>query len=105
MSKLTLRFPKIAAALEKSVATNLPLSALPDLIKLRSKVKTNEMISVGFTPPDWISGYTDKRYNVLDFVKVKAAVKTIVKTPDVWIAEHPAVAAAGGTSDCWKITD
>ncbi len=61
VSKLTLRFPKIATALEKSVETNLPLSALPDLIKLRSKVKTNEMISVGFTPPDWIKGYNAKR--------------------------------------------
>jgi LCP family protein required for cell wall assembly len=105
VSELTLRFPKIASALEKSVATSIPVSALPDLIKLRSKVNSSEMIAVGFTPPDWISGYTEKRYNVLDFPKVKAAVQKIVKTPDVWIAEHPAVAAAGGTSDCWKITD
>ncbi len=89
VSKLTLRFPKIAGALQKSVETNLPLSALPDLIKLRSKVKTNEMISVGFTPPDWISGYNAKRYNVLDFVKVKAAVKTILNDPQAWIAAHP----------------
>jgi hypothetical protein len=58
---------------------------------------------VGFTPPDWISGYTEKRYNVLDFPKVKAAVQKIIKTPDVWITEHPAAVSAGGTSDCWKI--
>ena len=105
VSELTLRFPKIASALQKSVATSIPVSALPELIKLRSKVNASEMIAVGFTPPDWISGYTEKRYNVLDFPKVKAAVQKIVKTPDVWIAEHPAVAAAGGTSDCWKIAD
>jgi LCP family protein required for cell wall assembly len=105
VSKLTLRFPKIASALKKSVDTSIPISALPELIKLRSKVNASEMIAVGFTPPDWISGYTEKRYNVLDFPKVKAAVQKIVKTPDVWIAEHPAAVSAGGSSDCWKIAD
>jgi LCP family protein required for cell wall assembly len=106
VSRLTLRFPKIAAALEKNVKTNIPLDTLPDLIKLRSKVKTSNMITVGFTPPDWISGYTDKRYNILDFPKVKAAVKTILNDPDKWIADHPAVSTSGGSaSDCWRTSD
>jgi len=103
VSKLTLRFPKIASALQKSVATNLPLSALPDLIKLRSKVKTNEMIAVGFTPPDWIIGYNAKHTNVLDLVKVKAAVKTILNDPAAWVAAHPTAIANGGSSDCWRV--
>ncbi len=102
VSKLTLRFPKIASALEKSVKTNIPLDTLPDLIKLRSKVKTSDMITVGFTPPDWISGYVNGT-NVLDFPKVKAAVKTILNDPDQWIADHPAVATSGGASDCWTL--
>jgi LCP family protein required for cell wall assembly len=102
-SKLMLRFPQIAGALEKSVRTNMPVSALTDIIKLRSKVKTSNMITVGFTPPDWISGYTDKRYNILDFVKVKAAVKLILTNPDKWITDHPAVGTSGGASDCWKL--
>jgi LCP family protein required for cell wall assembly len=104
VAKLTLRFPKIASALEKSVSTSVPLSALPDLIKLRGKVKTNDMITVGFTPPDWISGYNSKRYNILDFPKVKAAVKTILNDPETWIEAHPTVSTSGGASDCWKIT-
>ncbi len=103
VAKLTLRFPKIAAALEKSVATNLPLSALPDLIKLRSKVKTNEMIAMGFTPPDWVSRYNAKGYNVLDVVKIKAAVKAILADPAAWAAAHPTAITNGGSSDCWKV--
>jgi anionic cell wall polymer biosynthesis LytR-Cps2A-Psr (LCP) family protein len=81
VSKLTLRFPKIASALQKSVNTNIPVSALPELIRLRSKVNASEMIAMGFTPPDWISGYTEKRYNVLDFPKVKAAVRRSSRLP------------------------
>jgi hypothetical protein len=104
VTKLTLRFPKIASALEKSVSTNVPLSALPQLIKLRSKVKTNEMIAVGFTPPDWISGYNAKRYSILDIPKVKAAVRTITTNPAQWVADHPSATASGGASDCWRVT-
>ncbi len=103
VAKLTLRFPKIAAALEKSVRTNIPLETLPELIKLRGKIKTSNMITVGFTPPDWVSGYVNGT-NVLDIVKIKAAVKTILTDPDKWIAEHPTVAETGGASDCWKTT-
>jgi polyisoprenyl-teichoic acid--peptidoglycan teichoic acid transferase len=105
VSKLTLRFPKIATALENNVKTNIPLDTLPDLIKLRSKVKTSNMITVGFVPPDWVSGYTDKRYNILDFPKVKAAVKTILNDPDKWIADHPVVSTGGSASDCWKTSN
>ncbi len=105
VTQLTLRFPKIAGAIEKSVRTNIPLSALPELIKMRSKVKTSNMITLGFTPPDWISGYTEKRYNVLDFPKVKAAVKAILNDPDQWIADHPTTTSDDGASSCWKISD
>ena len=104
VTKLTLRFPKIAGALEKNVRTNLPLSALADLIKLRSKVQTGNMIALGFTPPDWISGYVNG-LNVLDFPKVKAAVTSILEDPDGWIAAHPPTTATGGASECWKATD
>ena len=107
VSKLTLHFPQIASALEKNVRTNIPLDTLPDLIKLRSKVKTSNMITVGFTPPDWVSGYTDKRYNILDFPKVKAAVKTILNDPDKWIADHTPVStgSGGSASDCWRTSN
>ena len=102
VSSLTLHFPAIASALEKSVRTNIPLSALTDVIKLRSKVKTSNMITVGFTPPDWISGYANGS-NVLDFPKVKAAVASILADPDAWITAHTSPTTTGGASDCWKI--
>ena len=104
VTSLTLHFPKIASALENSVRTNVPLGALTDVIKLRSKVKTGNMITLGFTPPDWVSGYVNGT-NVLDFPKVKAAVKFILNNPDAWIAAHPAVTTTGGASDCWKVSN
>jgi LCP family protein required for cell wall assembly len=104
VTKLALRFPKIASALEKSVETNIPLKALPDLVKLRGKVKTGDMITVGFTPPDWISGYSARSYNVLDLPKVRAAVKTILNDPQAWIDAHPAATGTSGASNCWTVS-
>ena len=101
VGSLMLKFPKIAAAIQKNVETNIPVSALPELVKMRSKVETNEMISVGFTPPDWISGYNAVS-NVLDIPKIKAAVQTIITDPDSWIAAHPAATTAG-SGDCYKV--
>jgi LCP family protein required for cell wall assembly len=101
VAKLTLRFPKIAGALEKSVKTNLPLSALADLVKLRSKVTTSNMIALGFTPPDWTSGRING-LNVLNLPKVEAAVTSVLSDPDAWIAAHPPVSTSNGSSDCWK---
>jgi hypothetical protein len=66
-------------------------------------VKTNEMIAMGFTPPDWVSGYSAKGYNVLDFVKIKAAVEAVLADPAAWIAAHPTALTNGGSSDCWKV--
>ena len=58
------------------------------------------MIAVGFTPPDWTSGYVNG-LNVLDLPKVRAAVQTILNDPDGWIAAHPPAVPTSGSSECW----
>lgn len=102
-TKLTLSFPKLAAAIEKSVKTDIPVSALPELIKLRSKLETNEMISLGFVPPDYISGRSALGLNILDIPLIKKTVRAIIDTPDAWLKAHPASGPAG-SSECYKVT-
>ncbi len=106
VGELTLRFPKIASAIKKNLMTNLPIDALPTLIKLRSKLNTTEMISVGFVPPDYISGRTAERYPILDLAKVRQTVRTIIEQPDKWLAEHAPTSTPTGTSpnSCWQIS-
>ncbi|MCL5735535.1 MAG: LCP family protein [Actinobacteria bacterium] len=101
VSKLTLRFPKIAAAIKKNVKTNIPVDALPQLVRMRSKIKTNEMIAVGFSPPVYNISRSTQGTDVLDIPLIQKTVQTILESPDKWIAEHPAASKSG--SDCYKV--
>ena len=97
----TLKFPKIAAAIEKSVHTNIPVSALPQLIKMRNKVNAGQMISVGFTPPDYTTdGWGN---NIVDIPAVKKTVRAVINDPAGWIKAQPASTTAA-SSDCYKVT-
>jgi polyisoprenyl-teichoic acid--peptidoglycan teichoic acid transferase len=106
LGSLTLKFPKIAAALEKNVRTNIPADALPQLINLRGQIKTGEMISLGLGPPDYVSGQNAKRYNLPNIPAMKAAVKAIITNPAKWVADHTTSTgqtSAGTASDCYAV--
>lgn len=106
VAELTLRFPRIASAIKKNLRTDIPVDALPTLIKLRSKLNTESMISVGFVPPDYISGRTAERYPILDLAKVRQTVRTVLQHPEEWLAAHaPAPTSGASSNSCWKISD
>lgn len=99
LAKLTLSFPSIASALQKSVVTNIPTSALPQLISLRGKLKTTEMISLGLGPPDYVSGQNEHRYSIPNIPAMRNSVQAIIANPAQWIAEHP----TAGSKDCYMV--
>jgi LCP family protein required for cell wall assembly len=101
-SSLALRFPKIAAAIKKNVKTNIPLDTLPELIRMRGAIKTEQMIALGFTPPDWVTDKDATGHYAPDIPRITRAVQAILKNPDQWLADHPAFAAAG-SSDCYAV--
>ncbi len=99
---LTLRFPKIAAAIKKNVKTNIPLDALPDLIRLRSSIKTDQMIALGFTPPDWVTDRDATGHYSPDIPLITRTVAAILLDPDQWLADHKAFAGAAA-DDCYSV--
>lgn len=98
--ELLLRFPTLARVIKESMRTDLPIDRLQDLIKMRSDLKTDEMITVGFTPPKYRDGINEMGYNILDVELVQATVRQIIEHPEEVLASE------GGeeidTSDCWK---
>jgi LCP family protein required for cell wall assembly len=100
-TEMLLRFPKIVKAIQKSLHTDIPIERLQDLIRVRSKIKTADLITIGFTPPDFITGRNSLGYNILDLDLVRATVRKIIEHP----AEVRAAQESGSdvdTSDCWK---
>ena len=101
-AKLALKFPSIVSAVKKNVTTDIPLDALSSLVKIRGKLKTDNMIAVGFIPPDYITGHNSQGYNDLNLPFIHTTVDTIMNRPADWIAAHPTDVQNGGASDCWK---
>ena len=107
VTDLALKFPNIAGAIKDNLKTDIPIDSLAELIKVRAKVETDEMVAVGFTPPDYITGRNELGYNVLDLELVRATVRQVIDDPQAWLASHPANSQAGeeNPSDCWRVDD
>jgi polyisoprenyl-teichoic acid--peptidoglycan teichoic acid transferase len=102
VASLTLRFPKIAAAIKKNVKTNIPIDTLPDLIRMRRDIKTDRMIALGFTPPDWVFDRDATGHYSPNIRLITWTVEAILTDPDTWLKDNPASAAAG-SDDCYAV--
>jgi LCP family protein required for cell wall assembly len=101
-AEMLLKFPKIVRAIQKSLKTDIPIDRLQDLIRVRSKIKSDKLITVGFTPPDFITGRNSMGYNILDLKLVQATVRKIIERPaEARAAQDPDTNV--DAADCWKI--
>ncbi|MGA7272555.1 MAG: LCP family protein, partial [Acidimicrobiia bacterium] len=73
--------PALLDTIQANVTTDIPLSALPDLIKLAGKVDATGALAVGFDPPDWISGRVGPGFPVPDVEKIRQAVALAIADP------------------------
>jgi LCP family protein required for cell wall assembly len=107
VTDLALKFPDIVGAIKDNLKTDIPIDSLAELIKVRAKVNQDEMVAVGFTPPDYITGRNELGYNILDLELVRSTVQQVIDDPQAWLASHPANSQAGeeNPSDCWKVDD
>ncbi len=107
VTDLALKFPDIVGAIKDNLKTDIPIDRLADLIRVRSKVETDEMIAVGFTPPDYITGRNQLGYNILDLELVQSTVRQVIEDPQAWAVAHPPDPedALSSPSDCWEVDE
>jgi len=107
VTDLALKFPDIVGAIKDNLKTDIPIDSLAELVKVRAKVDQDEMVAVGFTPPDYITGRNELGYNILDLELIRSTVQQVINDPQAWLASHPANSQAGeeNPSDCWKVDD
>jgi LCP family protein required for cell wall assembly len=83
-------FPTIVPAIEQSVHTDIPISTVPDLIRLLAKVNTQEIVSIRFmpnapefagTPTSYIADWTTDRYPIPDRDFIAQTVATALSLP------------------------
>ncbi|MGE3232167.1 MAG: LCP family protein [Thermoleophilia bacterium] len=71
--RLLRALPSLARTMREYVSTDIPRRALPDLIRLMSHVDAGHIVSVGFTPPTYTSGWVGPGYPVPDIEAIRAA--------------------------------
>lgn len=100
-AEMLFRFPKIVKAIRESLRTDIPIDRLQDLIRIRDDIRTDRLITVGFAPPDYITGRNRMGYNILDLDLVQTTVRQIIENPDaVLSAMDPETVI--DDSDCWR---
>ncbi len=100
---LAFNFPEVIKVFQDHMITDIPIDRLSDLIRVRGKVQTDKMVSVGFGPPDYITGRNELNYNILDTELVQATVQEYINDPETVLERQKAVAEETGGSDCWKV--
>jgi len=104
MGEIALKFPAVAQVIKENVDTDLPIDALQDLIRIRSELKTDKMITIGFVPPTYVTGRNSLGYNILDLELVQSTVRQIIETPEEVLATlGPGMEV--DTSDCWDFEE
>ncbi len=79
---LALGYPELAGVLGDTMETDIPLSRIPDLIDLMPKIDQENMISIRFIPPAYITGSTNAG-NIPNVDLIREHVQIVVNsTPE-----------------------
>lgn len=86
---LILNFQTIADVIKRSVQTDIPLDALPELVKLLPDIDRDEILSIAFIPPEYHLKFRDdgKEGRVPNVDLVHEHVQLIIDDPERAIQE------------------
>jgi LCP family protein required for cell wall assembly len=86
---LIFNFQKLTNVIERSMTTDIPLEALPQLVELLPKVDLEEIVSISFVPPDYHLKYRDDggQGRIADIGLVHEHVDFVIRDPERAVAE------------------
>ena len=102
---LAFNFPEVIKVFQDHMITDIPIDRLSDLIRVRGKVQTDKMVSVGFGPPDYITGRNELNYNILDTELVQATVQEYINDPETVLERQKAQAEETGARTVGRSTE
>lgn len=86
-------FPAIASAIESYVATDVPVTFLPDLVGAAAALDFSQIATVGFNPPYYAPQRDHKYHPIPDIKRIRAKVASV-------IAGGAAAQSSTGESEC-----
>jgi len=88
-TSLLLNFGKLAEVIKRSVQTDIPLEALPQLVRLLPKLDRENIVSVRFIPPKYHLKYRDdgKPGRIANIPLVHEHVQLVLQDPQRAVTE------------------
>ncbi|GMQ93435.1 MAG: hypothetical protein BMS9Abin12_0912 [Acidimicrobiia bacterium] len=77
--KLITAFPTLLGLVEESVTTDIPLTFLPDLIKIAATADFDNVATVGFVPPTYSAGRTPGKYPIPNVSRIRSKVRQVLE--------------------------
>lgn len=103
MKELIWSYPAIMGVVKKMVRTDIPISVLQQLARLRPLLKTDEMITMAFQRSKYTNGKNGnpvQRGWILDYKLIQSTVRRVLDHPEQVIAEAKRTGLDNGK--CWQ---
>ena len=71
-------FPKLLDLMEQYVTTDIPVSLLPDLVRIAGTIDYDNVATVGLTPPTYSAGWTPAKYPIPNAGRMRAKVEDVI---------------------------
>jgi LCP family protein required for cell wall assembly len=86
-------FPNLLNLMEEYVTTDIPITFLPDLVRIAGTIDSDNIATVGFTPPTYNSGRTPGHYPIPNVERIRWKVQEVLE-------QGAPAQSRSGTSEC-----
>jgi len=91
--KLIKAFPSLLDLMEQYVTTDIPLTFLPDLVRIAGEIDYDDVATVGFVPPTYSAGRTPGKFPIPNVQRIRNKVRLVLE-------EGASAQSRTGISEC-----
>lgn len=86
-------FPQLLRFMKEYVTTDIPVSFLPDLVRIAGGIEYDSVATIGFVPPTYNSGRTPGKYPTPNVDRIRSKVRDVIEN-------GVAAQSRSGASEC-----
>ena len=81
------RFASLSRAVKSSVRTDIPLDYVPTLVAQAAALDFDDIVTVGFTPPEYAPTANHRNQPIADLAAIRAKVQEILTADPATLTE------------------
>lgn len=85
LQTLLTTFPDVTDVIRNNLVTDIPLEMLPDMIMLREQVRVDQIVTIGFDPPEFLAGRSSEGHNLPATERIQETVQQALSDPSRYL--------------------